>query len=237
MLVGIGNFLFRFRNGLFPLAFLLVFLPGRELFPTDLVAAAAGALVALAGQFVRAATIGLKYIVRGGKDRRVYAKDLVTEGLYGHTRNPMYVGNLLILTGVSLASNSLTSVAIAVPLFIFVYVAIVAAEENFLRGKFGAAFEAYCRDVPRWRLRLQGLGATLAGMEFHWKRVIVKEYGTPAGWILGISVVLVENLWEAGDGLAEDAAVVRWVLAIVTATALGWIAARILKKTKTLVAD
>jgi len=237
MLVRTGNFFFHYRNFLFPIAFLLVFLPGPEVFATPLIAAIVGACVALTGQVVRGATIGLKYIIRGGKDRRVYAKDLVTDGLYSHTRNPMYVGNLLILTGLALASNSWSCVAIVVPMFTFIYIAIVAAEENFLRGKFGAAFDSYCRDVPRWAVRLQGLGATLSSMEFNWKRVIVKEYGTPFGWIIGICVIVIENLWEEGNGLAEDWSVVYAVISIVIAAVLFWITARALKKTKTLVAD
>ncbi|MGH8311460.1 MAG: methyltransferase family protein, partial [Steroidobacteraceae bacterium] len=105
-MIAIGNFLFRYRNAVFPLAFALVFLPGPRLFPDPRAALGLGASVALAGQAIRAITIGLKYIIRGGRERRVYAEDLVTDGLYAHTRNPMYVGNLLILAGIAVASNS-----------------------------------------------------------------------------------------------------------------------------------
>ncbi len=237
MLVRVGNFFFHYRNFLFPLAFLLVFLPGPALFPAHITAAIIGALVALTGQLIRGATIGFKYIIRGGRNRRVYAEDLVTDGLYGHTRNPMYVGNLLILTGLAIAANSWSCVAIVVPLFTFIYIAIVAAEESFLRGKFGAAFDRYCHDVPRWAVRVRGLGATLSSMEFNWKRVIVKEYGTPVGWIIGLSVIVIRNLWEEGDGLSEDWHIVYPVISIVVATILFWITARALKKTRTLVAD
>ena len=94
---------------------------------------------------MRAGTIGLVYIIRGGKNRRVYAKDLVTEGVYAHSRNPMYVGNVLILSGVAITSNCWTTVLVAMPVTAFVYRAIVAAEENYLRGKFGPAFDDYCR--------------------------------------------------------------------------------------------
>jgi hypothetical protein len=79
----------------------------------------------------------------------VYAEDLVTSGV-AHCRNPMYVGNLLMLAGVAMGSNSWTCVLVAIPVFTFVYMAIVAAEETFLRDKFGAAFDGYTRDVPRW---------------------------------------------------------------------------------------
>ena len=145
MLARIGDFLFRFRNLIFPLCLPLALLPGPPLFGNVLVAAALGFLIAAMGEAVRACTIGLQYIVRGGKDRRVYAKDLVTGGLYAHTRNPMYVGNMLILIGLAVASNSWTCVAVAIPFYAFVCAAIVAAEERYLQGRFGAGFDALSR--------------------------------------------------------------------------------------------
>jgi hypothetical protein len=77
-----------------------------------------------------------------------------------------------------------------VPVFLFIYQAIVLAEENFLRGKFGAGFDAYCADVNRWWPRLQGLGATLSSMEFNWKRWILKEHTTQYIWLAGIFLLL-----------------------------------------------
>ena len=108
MMVRIGNFLFRFRNGLFPLSLLMLLLPGRDLFADPLKAVALGFCVALLGQLVRGITIGFEYIIRGGRNKRVYAENLVTEGFYRLCRNPMYVGNLLIVAGLAVASNSLT---------------------------------------------------------------------------------------------------------------------------------
>jgi len=61
-MVRIGNFLFHYRNGLFPVAFALLLWKGRPLFDNDLVAAGIGFAVALLGQGLRAATIGLAYI-------------------------------------------------------------------------------------------------------------------------------------------------------------------------------
>ena len=236
MMAAIGTFFFQYRNAVFPFAFLLVLLPGPRLFPDALVAAAVGAAIAFLGQLVRGLTIGLRYVIRGGKNRRVYAEDLVTDGLYGHTRNPMYVGNLLILAGVAVASNSWGCVGIAIPLFAFVYIAIVAAEERYLRDKFGDGFAAYTREVPRWLLRLQGLRATLAKSQFRWRRVLVKEYGTPTGWILGICVIALWNLWQT-EQLEARANAVEGLIIVMIATALFWLVARALKKSRTLVAD
>src|SRR5690242_16077521 len=68
MLTEAGNFLFRYRNSLFPVACVLLFLPGPDPFPDAMQAAAAGAVVALLGQIIRGATIGLRYVVRGGRN-------------------------------------------------------------------------------------------------------------------------------------------------------------------------
>jgi protein-S-isoprenylcysteine O-methyltransferase Ste14 len=236
MLTAAGNFLFRYRNSLFPIACVLLFLPGPDPFPDPLQAAAVGAVVATLGQIVRAMTIGLRYVIRGGRGRRVYAEDLVTEGIYSHTRNPMYVGNLLIMVGVAIASNSWVTIAVAVPLGLFMYASIVAAEENYLQQRFGAAFTAYCRDVPRWLPRLAGLLTTLRSMQFRWRRVIVKEYGTPFGWISVLVLITLYNLWMAGQwDIRRDE--IHNLEVILLVAAVFWLVAFSLKRTRTLVAD
>jgi hypothetical protein len=236
MLIVIGNFLFRYRNALFPLTGGLLLLPGPDLMADPLHAALAGASVATCGQLVRAFTIGLDYIVRGGRAGRVYADGLVISGVYAHTRNPMYVGNLLIVAGLSIASNSLATLLVALPLMCFAYVAIVAAEENYLRGKFGTAYEEYCRDVPRWLPRAGQFWSTVSSATFHWRRVIVKEYGTPAGWIAALCGVTLFNLWSS-ETWNERSQAVRGLLLVLCVTFMFWLLARLLKKSQLLRAD
>jgi hypothetical protein len=65
------------------------------------------------------------YIKRGGKAGKVYAPRLVTQGLFGHSRNPLYVGNLLVLLGVFLVHNNSVVYHIGVPFFLFAYTSIV----------------------------------------------------------------------------------------------------------------
>ena len=235
-LVAAGNWLFRTRNLLFPIALALAFLPGPVLFASPVRAIGAGFALAVVGQVIRVCTIGLRYIVRGGRNRRVYADELVTDGIFAHARNPMYLGNLLILAGIAVASNSALCLALSVALFGFVYVAIVAAEERYLLDRFGPAYQAYCADVPRWLPRLRGLGATLSAMEFHWKRVIAKEYGTPFGWILAIAAIGLVRLWPIGDDGGRRMVAEVLVAVVVVAFAL-WLTAHVLKKTRILVGD
>ena len=198
-MVTLGNFLFRYRNGLFPLAYLFVFAKTTLLFPDYQTAAVVGLIIALIGQSLRFATIGLDYIVRGGRNRQVYAEDLVTGGLFSHCRNPLYVGNYLILVGVGVASCSAIFVFGVLPLMALAYWAIIAAEENFLRNKFGDVFDAYCARVSRVFFRPTGLSTTLKGMKFHWPRVVVKEYGTTFAWTMGYILVVMQNAWISND--------------------------------------
>jgi protein-S-isoprenylcysteine O-methyltransferase Ste14 len=235
--VALGNLFFRIRNGLFPLLVPLAFLPGEPMFTSPLGAVLAGFLVSLTGQAIRVATIGLKYIIRGGRNRRIYAEDLVTDGLYAHSRNPMYVGNILIMVGVAVASNSLTTLAIVAPLFLLIYFAITAAEENFLRARFGAPFDAYCAVVPRFLPRFAGLGATIKSMDFKWRRVIVKEYGTPFGWLSFIYVLALWHLWKPAHSFAGHEAMRNLVLIAMLVTMALWATALHLKRSRRLVAD
>jgi protein-S-isoprenylcysteine O-methyltransferase Ste14 len=236
MMVRAGRFFFRFRNYLFPLALPLIFVPGPRILASPQAAALLGLAVALVGQIVRIATIGLAYIIRGGRNRRVYAETLVTDGIYGHSRNPMYVGNLLLILGVCITSNSWGCVGLAVPLFTFAYLGITMAEEDYLRRSFGHAYDRYCRDVPRFLPRLSGLLQTFRDSSFHWRRVLAKEYGTMANWPLRWMLVFAWSLWREGHAAAISSG---WPLfaAIATVLAAFYLTVRTLKRSRKLVAD
>ncbi len=195
MMVHIGNLLFHYRNGIFPLLYLLLFVNGPPLLPWWPAAAILGLIVALAGQALRAVTIGLEYIIRGGRNRRVYAEKLVQGGVFAHCRNPLYVGNCLILLGVGVASNSVVFLALAIPFFLFAYGAIIAAEEDYLRRKFGSEFTEYCQQVNRLIPRLTGIRQTLRGMRFNWRRLVTVEYGSTYIWMAAIILVALKNVW------------------------------------------
>ncbi len=191
----IGHFLFRWRNFLFPLI-LLALLLGFPPVPflgdprLDRWLDATGILVALLGQGLRAAVIGYKYIIRGGKKGRVYAEDLVTEGMFNHSRNPLYVGNLLVLIGLFILHNNPWVYALGLSFFIFAYVAIVVAEEAYLHRRFGAAYRDYCRRVPWWIPNFRGVRESVKGMRFDRKEVIFTEFGSTYTWIVTALLIL-----------------------------------------------
>jgi len=191
-----GAFLFAWRNWVFTgglLAFLVGFRPAPFLgsWSADLWLNLAGIGMTLLGQGIRVLVIGYAPIMSGGSRKRVAAEALVTTGLLGHVRNPLYVGNLLILFGLTLIHNSPWLYLLLLPAATFGYVAIVAAEEAWLERRFGEAYREYCRGVPRWLPRLSGLSQSLKGRAFDGRRVLLQEYGSlwiaiafPAGLML-----------------------------------------------------
>ncbi|MGD0801498.1 MAG: isoprenylcysteine carboxylmethyltransferase family protein [Terracidiphilus sp.] len=79
--------------------------------------------------------------------------ELTVTGPYAHTRNPLYLGSMLIAAGFALALMS-WQVALALALgFVVIYVPVIASEERFLRAAF-PEFDEYRRHVPRLLPRL-----------------------------------------------------------------------------------
>ncbi len=230
-MIKLGNFLFHYRNFLFPVFYALLFVPSPFIFSSHITAIVVGLVIALTGQIIRAITIGLQYIIRGGKDRRVYAEELVTGGIFKHCRNPLYVGNILILFGLGFVANSWVFVLLIGPLFVFFYQAIVRAEEDFLHKKFGTAYEAYCRDVNRWLPNFTGLGTTLSEMKFNWKRFILKEYNSTFMWMGAAVLVSLKNFYFAPLDVPFQASF-PYLIAIFIVLALGYGIIRFLKKSK-----
>lgn len=195
-MVHIGNFIYKYRNAILPLLFFGVFIPSPVIFFNPIVALVVGLTISVTGQVIRMGTIGLVYIIRGGKDGKVYAKDLVTTGIFSHCRNPLYVGNILVGSGMGLASNSLIFFVVITSVIVFIYVAIVAAEEAFLENKFQEEYRSYMRSVNRWLPSLVGLGETFGYHRFAWRRVILKEYNsTFTGSTLGL-LLIAKNVYD-----------------------------------------
>jgi protein-S-isoprenylcysteine O-methyltransferase Ste14 len=197
-----GRFFFATRNVLFVAVFLAVVFASTPRPFLGSVAAdawldALGILIVAAGQGVRALVIGLAFgdIRRGGKHLKIHADALVQEGLFAHCRNPLYVGNVLIYFGLFVILNSPAGWLIGVPFFVSAYWLITLAEENFLRKRFGAVYEDYCRRVPRFVPALRGFAQTVRSVRFDVKRVIRKEYGQAHAWFTAALVVIVREHW------------------------------------------
>jgi protein-S-isoprenylcysteine O-methyltransferase Ste14 len=108
---------------------------------------------------------------------------LATSGPYAYTRNPLYLGSLIMAIGFAVAARSWWVGAALVVFFIAIYVPVIRDEEAFLRYKF-PEFEEYARRVPRMWPRLtaqSGInGDSMAG--FWWALYLKhREYNALLG--------------------------------------------------------
>lgn len=227
LLERIGRVFFIWRNWIFT-PVLLGFLIGARPVPflgrpaADFWLDLAGFAVTLAGQAVRIAVIGCSTIDSGGTRRRPAANSLVTVGLLAHVRNPLYVGNFLVVTGLALIHNNPWAYLLGLPVVCFAYRGIVAAEEVFLAGRFGEEYAEYCRRVPRWLPNPRGLRRSFHGVRFDLRRVVLQEYGS---MYLAVGLPLALLLYEAllWPGSPQRAGVgVLWALFFLAAAAWGW---------------
>jgi protein-S-isoprenylcysteine O-methyltransferase Ste14 len=75
---------------------------------------------------------------------------LVTSGIHGWTRNPIYLGLFLVYGGIGIAARSPWTLILTLPLAITIRYGVVAREERYLETKFGATYRAYKASVRRW---------------------------------------------------------------------------------------
>jgi protein-S-isoprenylcysteine O-methyltransferase Ste14 len=81
---------------------------------------------------------------------------LITTGPFAFVRNPLYVGNMLVYTGVGVMSWAVFPwlLLVAIAWFFVQYSLIITGEEEYLRLRFGQEFASYCREVRRFVPRL-----------------------------------------------------------------------------------
>ena len=119
--------------------------------------------------------------------------ELAVTGPYAYTRNPLYLGSMLMAFGFAAASRSLWITVLLALLFTLIYVPTIYSEEQFLRSTF-PSFEDYAKRVPRLlpRLtpaRMEGQGSFSSALyrKHH-------EYNSVLG-ACAVYAVLVATLW------------------------------------------
>jgi len=232
-MIKIGNFFFHNRNWLFPFFYVVLFIPSIRISENYVPVLIIGLLVTLLGQMIRMTTIGLVYIQKGGIKKRINAPGLLIEGLFSHSRNPLYVGNVTLMFGMSIISNSLLAIFILFPFFVFIYQTIILAEENYLTDKFGTEYIEYSQRVNRWLFNFTGISTTLKDSIFNWKRSIREEYGTFFLWAIPATILVFTQFYR----LLGEEYFVKYKLLYVGVFAflvLDYLTLRYLKKSKKL---
>jgi protein-S-isoprenylcysteine O-methyltransferase Ste14 len=141
----IGAVLFRNRSWL-PVPFVLVALLAPA-HPTAINWIAGAALIVL-GEWIRLAGVAAAGTVTRRRSRDV--QRLVTYGIFGWIRNPLYVGNFFIWMGFVVISGVMWFLPVAIVLFAAEYTLIVAYEEGVLESIFGAEYLRFKETTPRW---------------------------------------------------------------------------------------
>ncbi len=108
---------------------------------------------------------------------------LATSGPYAYTRNPLYLGTVLVAAGLALASRRLSLGLLFAAFFVLVYLPVVELEEQHLRELF-AEYADYARRVPRFWPRWGGSGGS---EHFSWKLYMRnREHQAFLGWLAGL---------------------------------------------------
>lgn len=109
-----------------------------------------GALLAVIGIIVNLAGAGLFHKLRTAIIPFKPATKLVTSGIYGWTRNPMYLGMALIYAGIAILFDSILALALLPLVLAIIQTNVIAREEVYLERRFGDAYRDYKRRVRRW---------------------------------------------------------------------------------------
>jgi protein-S-isoprenylcysteine O-methyltransferase Ste14 len=144
---------------------------------------AAGTGVSLLGVLIRA--------LASGHVRK--NEELTTTGPYGYTRNPLYLGSIVIAIGFAIAARSLWIGVVLVVLFLAIYLPVIRSEEEFLRSKF-ANFDAYVTRVPRLIPRVTS--ASGEGGSFSRELYLQhREYNALIGTVLMVCALIIKRVW------------------------------------------
>lgn len=139
-----GEVLFRFRSYT-PVPLVLVAFLGSSPTVGKLIL---GSTIVLIGETIRIWSGG--YLGGSLRTRRVGGEFLVRSGPYSYTRNPLYLGNLLLSVGMAICFWAFMPYLMVILLlfFFFQYYSIMKVEEEFLEEKFGEEYIGYRKSVP-----------------------------------------------------------------------------------------
>jgi protein-S-isoprenylcysteine O-methyltransferase Ste14 len=134
-----------------------------------------GALVALAG-------LGIRAYAAGHLEKN---RSLATSGPYAYTRNPLYLGSLMIGLGLAIAGGLWWLALVFIAFFAAVYGPVMRREEAALREAYGQKYNAYAAAVPLFLpFRKSGV---VSGERFQWQRYRKnREYEAALGYVAGV---------------------------------------------------
>src|SRR5690348_4071021 len=122
-------------------------------------------------------------------------KQLATTGPYAFTRNPLYLGSVLLAAGFSVASHSLISGLLLAAYLAIFYPIVIRREQAELRTLYGAAFVEYASQVPAFWPRISPAMASTA--RFSWPLYRQnREYEAAIGLVVAMAILWILMQWR-----------------------------------------
>jgi len=146
---------------------------------------AIGAAIAFVGVAIRAAAAG--HVKKN--------RELTTTGPYAYTRNPLYLGSLIIAIGFGIASRNWRVAVVIVVLFLAIYLPVIRSEEEFLRSEF-SGFDEYCTKVPRLIPRMRSPAVTSSGTFSKELYLRHREYNAMIGALAMIAALAIKLVYS-----------------------------------------
>jgi protein-S-isoprenylcysteine O-methyltransferase Ste14 len=145
-------------------------------------------LVSFAGLGVRCFVAGYVPLGTSGRNtERQVANSLNTKGMYSLVRNPLYLGNFLIILGLLLFIQVGWFTLAGIAVFWIFYERIIFTEEEFLRQKFGTTFVEWSLKTPVFIPRFSGWQKP--ELPYAWKTVLRREHSTQFGMVSALAVL------------------------------------------------
>jgi protein-S-isoprenylcysteine O-methyltransferase Ste14 len=120
-------------------------------------------------------------------------EQLATTGPYAYTRNPLYLGSLILAVGFAISARNWWIGAGLILMFLAIYLPVIRGEEAFLEKQF-SEFAEYTRQVPRlWpRLSSSSSGGGTFSWSLYWKH---REYNATLGAAAMMAALAAKLLW------------------------------------------
>lgn len=150
------------------------------------VSIAVGAVIAMLGLLLRAIASG--HITKDSA--------LTTTGPYAYTRNPLYMGSMLLATGFAVGSRSWWIALVMLLMFLLIYLPVIREEETYLRAQF-PEFDQYARHVPRFLPRLRRWPGAAPAAFSRERYLRHHEYNALVGAAVMLAALVAKLLWLA----------------------------------------
>ena len=122
-------------------------------------------------------------------------QQLATSGPYAYTRNPLYLGSVLLAAGFCVASHSSISTIILAAYLGLFYPAVIQREQGELKALYGAAFAEYAAQVPAFWPRI--FPGTPSTERFSWALYRQnREYEASVGLAVALAILWALMLWR-----------------------------------------